>query len=41
MGRKFAELGINGNTHFMFSDLNNIETADMLSEWLTQKGLDK
>ena len=35
------ELGIKGNTHFMFSDLNNIEIADLLSKWLAEKGLDK
>lgn len=35
------EIGIKGNTHFMFSDLNNIEVADLLSEWLKEKGLDK
>ncbi len=34
------ELGIKGNTHFMFSDLNNIEIADLMSKWLTEKGLD-
>lgn len=34
------EIGINGNTHFPFSDLNNIEIADLMSEWLTKKGLD-
>ena len=34
------ELGIKGNTHFMFSDLNNIEIADLLSKWLKEKGLD-
>ena len=34
------ELGIKGNTHFMFSDLNNIEIADLLSKWLAEKGLD-
>lgn len=33
------EVGINGNTHFPFSDLNNIEVADHLEEWLTEKGL--
>ena len=33
------ELGIKGNTHFMFSDLNNIEIADLLSKWLAEKGL--
>lgn len=35
------ELGIKGNTHFMFSDLNNLEIADLLSKWLNEKGLDK
>lgn len=35
------EIGINGNTHFPFSDLNNIEIADLMSEWLKEKGLDK
>ncbi|MFN4145872.1 MAG: alpha/beta hydrolase [Runella sp.] len=35
------ELGIKGNTHFPFSDLNNLQIADLLSKWLKQKGLDK
>ncbi|MGE5680399.1 MAG: alpha/beta hydrolase [Bacillota bacterium] len=35
------EIGIKGNTHFPFSDLNNIEIADLLSDWLKEKGLDK
>lgn len=34
------EAGIKGNTHFPFSDLNNIEVADLMSKWLTEKGLD-
>lgn len=34
------EIGIKGNTHFPFSDLNNIEIADLLSRWLKDKGLD-
>jgi hypothetical protein len=34
------EIGIKGNTHFPFSDLNNIEIADLMSEWLKEKGLD-
>ncbi|SHJ83317.1 hypothetical protein SAMN02745165_03302 [Malonomonas rubra DSM 5091] len=34
------EVGILGNTHFPFSDLNNLEIADLMSEWLAQKGLD-
>ena len=35
------EVGIKGNTHFPFSDLNNLEVADLMSRWLHQKGLDK
>lgn len=35
------EIGITGNTHFPFSDLNNIEIADHLSEWLHIKNLDR
>ncbi|WGQ09885.1 alpha/beta fold hydrolase [Pedobacter gandavensis] len=34
------EIGINGNTHFPFADLNNIQVADVLSSWLRKKGLD-
>ena len=33
------EIGIRGNTHFPFSDLNNLEIADLLSEFLGKKGL--
>lgn len=35
------EIGIKGNTHFPFSDLNNIVIADLMSEWLKEKKLDK
>jgi pimeloyl-ACP methyl ester carboxylesterase len=35
------EIGIKGNTHFPFSDLNNLQVADALSKWLKEKGLDK
>ncbi|WP_194396298.1 alpha/beta hydrolase [Microbacterium atlanticum] len=34
------EIGIHGNTHFPFSDLNSLEIADQLSAWLARKGLD-
>jgi pimeloyl-ACP methyl ester carboxylesterase len=34
------KLGIKGNTHFPFSDLNSREIADHLSTWLAQKNLD-
>lgn len=32
--------GIRGNTHFPFSDLNNVVIADLMSDFLKQKGLD-
>jgi len=35
------DVGIKGNTHFPFSDLNNLEIADLMSKWLKEKGLDK
>ena len=35
------EAGIMGNTHFPFSDLNNIEIADIMADWLKNKELDK
>jgi hypothetical protein len=35
------EVGIKGNTHFPFSDLNNIQIADLMSKWLKEKKLDK
>ena len=33
------EIGVAGNTHFPFSDLNNIEIADLMQDFLTRKGL--
>lgn len=35
-----SEIGIRGNTHFPFSDLNNIEIADQVSRFLADKQLD-
>ncbi len=35
------EKGIKGNSHFMMSDLNNVQIADLMSDWLKEKGLDK
>lgn len=35
------EVGVKGNTHFPFSDINNIEVANKMSDWLKVKGLDK
>jgi len=34
------EIGIRGNTHFPFSDLNNVQIADELSTFLSAKKLD-
>ena len=33
------EIGIKGNTHFPFLDLNNMEIADLLEKFLQEKGL--
>jgi len=33
------EIGVRGNTHFPFSDLNNLEIAGLMSGFLEQKGL--
>jgi hypothetical protein len=34
------EIGIRGNTHFPFSDLNNLQIADLMSYFLKKKNLD-
>ena len=34
------EIGIRGNTHFPFSDLNNLDVAGLLSGFLEKRGLD-
>ncbi len=34
------KVGIYGNTHFPFSDLNNLEIAELMADWLSEKGLD-
>jgi hypothetical protein len=33
------EIGIRGNTHFPFSDLNNVEIADQVAKFLDEKVL--
>ena len=33
-------VGIRGNTHFLMSDLNNVQIADLLSKFLAEKKLD-
>lgn len=35
------EIGIKGNTHFIMSDLNNIEIAGVIENWLKEKKLDQ
>lgn len=35
------DIGIKGNTHFIFSDLNNLEIKAHVDSWLHEKGLDK
>ena len=37
---ELPKIGIYGNTHFLMSDLNNIEIADQFSKWLKKKRLD-
>ena len=34
------EIGIRGNTHFPFSDLNNVQVADLMAAFLAKEGLD-
>ena len=34
------DAGLYGNSHFMFSDLNNVAVADQLSKFLNEKNLD-
>lgn len=35
------DFGIKGNTHFSMSDLNNLEIANLMADWLKEKGLEK
>jgi pimeloyl-ACP methyl ester carboxylesterase len=34
-------IGIRGNTHFMYSDINNVQVANLMSQFLHENGLDK
>ena len=34
------EIGIRGNTHFPMSDMNNLQIADQMSKFLSEKKLD-
>jgi pimeloyl-ACP methyl ester carboxylesterase len=33
------KIGVKGNTHFPFSDLNNLEIAELMEKWLAEKKL--
>lgn len=35
------DMGIRGNSHFLFSDLNNVQIADLVSDFLEKKHLDR
>lgn len=35
------EIGIYGNTHFLFAEKNNVQLADLLANWMNKKNLDK
>jgi len=37
--RQQPGIGIRGNTHFPMSDLNNVQIADLLSKFLSDKRL--
>jgi hypothetical protein len=34
-------VGVHGNTHFAMSDLNNVQVAELLSQYLHEHGLDQ
>lgn len=38
---RLPDVGIFGNTHFAFLDLNNIQIAELMSEFLHERGLDQ
>jgi hypothetical protein len=38
---ELPKIGIFGNTHFLFAELNNVELADHLSAWMNRNGLDR
>ena len=33
------EIGIHGNSHMLMMDKNNAQTAELIQNWLKQKGL--
>jgi len=35
------EIGVYGNTHFLFADQNNVQIANLMEKWMKNKGLAK
>lgn len=35
------DIGIKGNTHFLMADLNNKDVAEVMEQWMKEKGLAK
>ena len=35
------DVGVKGNTHFLMADLNNVEVANLMEQWMKKKGLGK
>ncbi len=35
------DLGVKGNTHFLMADLNNQEVAEIMENWMKDKGFNK
>lgn len=33
------DMGIKGNSHFMFQEMNNVEIADIVADWLNKHNL--
>jgi hypothetical protein len=38
---RLPDVGLKGNTHLPFADMNNVAVADLLSKYLAENGLDK
>ena len=38
---RLPDVGIHGNTHFLFEDLNNREIAHLMEDWMIEKELDR
>ena len=38
---RLPDVGLKGNTHLPFADMNNVAVADLLSKFLAENALDK